>query len=292
MDARRLRYFLAIHDNASISRAAANLGMAQPALSQQLALLERDLGARLFDRTPTGVQATAAAERLYPHARALLTDLDQLSEVVRGPARAKVRIGLMASVAFGLGVDLIEAARRLDPPVDLQLIEDRNDVLSAMVEQGLLDFAIVAHRNAGHCEYETLAAEPLVYACSASWSVSDQVSMRELADAPLVLTARPHSVRTLVDCALDQAGINPQVVAEVNSLGVLIRAVSAGIGASFMHAPVLRGIAGVKVCRTEINISRTLLLCRRPTVSSVAVQRLLDETRALVRAWADAGTGA
>lgn len=174
----------------------------------------------------------------------------------------------MASVAFGLGVDLIEAARRLDPPVDLQLIEDRNDVLSAMVEQGLLDFAIVAHRNAGHCEYETLAAEPRAYACSASWSVSDQVSMR------------------------DQAGINPHVVAEVNSLGVLIHAVSAGIGASFLHAPVLRGIAGVKVCRTEINISRTLLLCRRPTVSSAAVQRLLDETRALVRAWADGGTGA
>jgi hypothetical protein len=54
----------------------------------------------------------------------------------------------------------------------------------------------------------------------------------------------------------------------------------------------LRGIAGVKVCRTEIDISRTLLLCRRPTVSSAATQRLLDETRALVRAWADGGMDA
>src|SRR6187402_1836030 len=82
MDTRRLRYFVQIVDSGSITRAAAVSGVAQPALSQQLAILENDLMVRLLERSVSGVTPTAAGRILYARAQAILRQFDDLREAV------------------------------------------------------------------------------------------------------------------------------------------------------------------------------------------------------------------
>ena len=76
MDSRRLRYFVQIVDSGSITRAAASSGVAQPALSQQLAILENELKVKLLERSVSGVTPTAAGRILYARAQAILRQFD------------------------------------------------------------------------------------------------------------------------------------------------------------------------------------------------------------------------
>ena len=90
MDTRRLRYFVQIVDSGSITRAAAISGVAQPALSQQLAILENDLKVKLLDRSVSGVTPTAAGRILYARAQAILRQFDDLRDAVHREAQAAV----------------------------------------------------------------------------------------------------------------------------------------------------------------------------------------------------------
>src|SRR5687768_5941706 len=99
MEARRLHYFLAMVECGSINRAAAQLRLAQPALSQQLAVLESEMQAQLLTRSAKGVSPTQAGLALYRHARVLLRHLEQTQAEVQQLAGAS---GVPVSVGFPL----------------------------------------------------------------------------------------------------------------------------------------------------------------------------------------------
>ena len=97
MDSRRLRYFVQIVDSGSITRAAAVTGVAQPALSQQLAVLEHELKVKLLERSPFGVTPTAAGRILYTRSQAILRQFDELRQAVHRevqPLSGEVTIGM------------------------------------------------------------------------------------------------------------------------------------------------------------------------------------------------------
>src|SRR4029078_11225351 len=97
MDARRLRYFVQIVERGSITRAAALSGIAQPALSQQLAVLENELKVKLLDRSVSGVTATPAGKILYTHAQPVLRQVEDMRQAVHRemqPLSGAVNLGM------------------------------------------------------------------------------------------------------------------------------------------------------------------------------------------------------
>jgi DNA-binding transcriptional LysR family regulator len=124
---RHLRYFVGIVDAGSFSRAAAAIHVAQPALSQQIAELEEELGVALLQRHARGIGPTAAGEVLYREAVVILRQIEQLPGMVRstgGEPDGVVALGMSSTLAATLGGPFIQACRERLPKVMVKFQED------------------------------------------------------------------------------------------------------------------------------------------------------------------------
>src|SRR5882757_2187230 len=122
MELRRLRYFLAVADELSFTRAAAALHMAQPPLSTQIRALELELGVTLFDRSRRTITLTAAGRALVPEARRVLGDIEQTVRIVRRAGDGTVgrlTIGFVPSAAYGALPHTLRRYRQRFPAVEL-----------------------------------------------------------------------------------------------------------------------------------------------------------------------------
>ena len=143
MDLRALRYFVAVAEECHVGRAALRLNMTQPPLSRAIRRLEDDLGAELFERTPSGVIPTAAGAVLYDEARALLERADRLRTRVSGAGGAAViTVGTLADTAEQIGAGLVTAFRRRRPHVDVVITEADLSDPTAGLRAGLVDVAL------------------------------------------------------------------------------------------------------------------------------------------------------
>src|ERR1700712_4569793 len=142
----QLAYFVAVAEARNFTRAAALMGVAQPSLSQQIQALERDLGARLFDRLPGRIGLTSAGEELLPLARRILADSDNARRVVRelnDLDRGRVTLGATPSLCTGLLPGMLAAFRRSHPRVALAVTEGGSRDLQAQLTGGALDLALI-----------------------------------------------------------------------------------------------------------------------------------------------------
>ncbi|GAA1852098.1 LysR family transcriptional regulator [Pseudonocardia ailaonensis] len=149
MELRELRSFVAVAEELHFGRAAARLGLVQPAVSQHLGRLERELGLRLLDRSPHRVALTPAGRRLLAEVRAALSGIDRIRDVAeafgRGLGRT-LRIGSTPGLERRLA-DGVTALRAIAPPSELVLVEGDARAHAAAVASGALDAALV--RGAG-----------------------------------------------------------------------------------------------------------------------------------------------
>ena len=124
VDLRRLRYFVAVCEERNLGRAAARLHMTQPPLTRAMASLEHDLGARLLDRSASGVSPTPAGMVLYDEARVLLGQADHLREsVARAPEPRAITVGVLADVVDHLNAALLPHFRQTHPSVAIRIYE-------------------------------------------------------------------------------------------------------------------------------------------------------------------------
>jgi DNA-binding transcriptional LysR family regulator len=143
---RRLGYFVAVAEELSFTRAAQRLHMAQPPLSQQIALLEREIGTPLFDRSRRTIRLTPAGAALLPEARRLLGDLDETVRMVRGVGEGttgRLTVGFVPSAINGVLPDLLREFRATHPAVELTLREMAPDALLRAVHDRRLDVAVL-----------------------------------------------------------------------------------------------------------------------------------------------------
>ena len=122
MDSRRLRYFVQIVDSRSITRAAAVTGVAQPALSQQMAVLEQELKVKLLDRSVSGVTPTSAGRILYARAQSILRQYDELRDAVHQevlPLSGAVSIGMSPTMIPRFAFSIIEKVCPQHPEMHL-----------------------------------------------------------------------------------------------------------------------------------------------------------------------------
>jgi len=292
MELRQLRYFVNVVDMGSLSKAAATLSVTQPSLSQQISNMEYKLGVPLLLRSSSGVRPTDAGAKLYHHARLVLRQMQDLEAdvVVDGSgAVGQVAIGLPTSMAAVLGPQLVKRLAKDHPCVRLQLFESVSGYLLELLANGRLDLAVLFRET----ETPGLRIRPLFTerlsvfgALVTDRCEGDTCDLTQLAGVPLVLPDRSNGLRLLVERAFAQARIELNVIAEIDSLPVMLALAQQGVAATINSAAVARGAVPAIPARRLVNpaIERPVSLCQPTDIPQTAAALAAEETiRTLVR---------
>lgn len=244
MDTRKLAYFVKIVDSGSITKAAAALHVAQPALSQQVSALETELKQRLLIRSKQGVQPTAAGHTLYRHAQTILRLVEQARQDVAtsGAAPAgRVSIAIAPySMASSLTPRIIGEVARRYPDIVLHLTEIYGGVLSEAIKNGRLDMALIYEPGPIRgVQFTTMIVEDLHLVVNArNVSVvtgeSDEISLEDAAEFGLFLPEQNHTLRQIIETGLRNKGLSLRLVGEVESVPSLTRLLEADMGATIL----------------------------------------------------------
>ena len=290
MDLRQLTCFERVADLGSMSRAAEALHLVQPAVSQQIALLEREVGLRLFHRGPRGVRLTEAGEALLPYARRVLGEVERASQVLGGLRElrgGRVAVGLTPSAVVSLLPELLEQYRRQHPLVQIQVHEDMTDRLVEYLHDGRLDLALVSLpvEDEG-LTVRSLFEERLAVVVGPDHRLAGraEVDLASLADEPWILPYRRHGVRTLLEAACAAAGFQLRVAVELSGLGPIKQLVQRGLGVSVLPPAVVANEARLGqvhiVSIAHPAIVRAVGLARRrhehPTPAAAAMEAAID----------------
>jgi len=240
MELHQLRYFCAVAETGSFSRAAEQSHVSQPSLSQQILKLEDELGARLFDRLGRSVRLTELGKTFLPRARAVLRELEAArGDVVEGKefVGGPITIGVIPTVApYFLPLRLTAFSRKF-PQVRLTVVEEITPVLLDRLRSGTIDVAILALPLRGH-EFETFAllTERLFAAIPKKHRLASRpsLSLKDLRAEPFLLLRDGHCFRDTAVAACDRARLHPQIVFESGQFSSLLSMVGAGMGVSIV----------------------------------------------------------
>ncbi|SFM58245.1 LysR substrate-binding domain-containing protein [Variovorax sp. OV329] len=244
MELRQFKYFVAIADCGSLSRAAQQLYVAQSALSKQMAELEAELQTQLLLRSRNGVAMTEAGKIFYEYAQGITKQVNDARAAVHAAAHTvtgTVVAALPQSVSPMIALPLMRAAARRYPEVVLHLNEELTGNMADQLLRGRVDVAVFSPTM----PKEDIAFTPVIEedfvllesAQSAQPLPPGELSVAQAMARPLVWPANAHGhcTRWLVDAALEAAGHPPaRVAAEINSVYTLKAAVEAGLGPTIM----------------------------------------------------------
>ncbi len=238
MELRQFRYFVRVVELGSMSRAAVDLGVVQSALSQQISRLEGELATRLLQRSAKGVTPTEAGLAFFREAQLTLRHADQAARAAHeSRLSGSVSIGLAPTTASMLGVTLMRAMRERYPDVRLHMVEGLSGHLSQMLNARQLDLAVLFDTHPARRWSVTPLLEEKLFLIRAKPSTEAQalparMRMAQLKGVALILPSGPHGLRSTLDAAFARAKVKPRIVAEIDSLPMLMDAVEAGVGAT------------------------------------------------------------
>ncbi|HYQ38822.1 MAG TPA: LysR substrate-binding domain-containing protein [Pseudomonas sp.] len=290
MELRHLRYFIAVAEELHFGRAAEQLGISQPPLSQQIQALEDELGVRLFERTNRRVALSEVGRLFLPEARQVLAQLEQAVAVARRAQRGELgelKVGFTSSAPFTSTIPrAILAFRQACPEVHLELRELNSRGVAEAVHEGRLQVGMLrplADLPPG-LEVLELFAEPLVAFLPSGHPLAAGAAaglpLAELASEPFMYFPRTFGTGLydqLLNLAL-AAGFTPRIVQEANEAVTLIGLVATGLGVTVLPASFSR-------MRIDGVVSRPLLDPGAST--SVWLVRRQGETSPLVRRFAE-----
>jgi DNA-binding transcriptional LysR family regulator len=290
MELRHLRYVVAIADLGSVSRAARTLHVAQSAVSEQIADLEREIGVALFDRTLRSIRFTPHGELFLVEARKTLAAAARAVEVAQGSQRGEigeVRIGFFAG---GLGGDfpkVIRAFRKEHPAVRVALVEMMPSAQWPALTEGRIDIGFTRRIEppyADELQWETVRQDPVVAVLPREHPlVPGPVSLRDLAREDFVLSSRETSP-ALFDKIIElcsEAGFSPRVAAISTVWSSVVLLVEAGVGISLLPDLQQEVSEDLVFCPlTSPDASIELIMAWRAREETP----LLDSLRRLIRA--------
>lgn len=269
---RRLGYFVAVAEELSFTRAARRLHMAQPPLSQQIALLEKDLGTELFDRSRRTIRLTPAGAALLPEARRLLADFEDTARLVRRVGTGEVgrlTIGFVPSAMNGCLPELLRDFRGRYPDVELVLREMAPDPLLRAVRDGRLDTGILyrpvtdpALAQRPLYRENLLVAMPEHHPAAAS----HEIALADLRDEPFILPEQHDvpGIHAAITATFTSAGVAPRTAQRgVWLMQTVLGLVAAGIGLALVPSSV----AAVR----RVGVALRPLRGSRPLLETVAV---------------------
>ena len=270
MELRQLRYFVRVVELGSMSRAALDLDLVQSALSQQISRLEGELATRLLQRNSKGVVPTEAGLAFFREAQLTLRHAEH---AVRAAQQSRLSgtasVGLASTTAGVLGVPLMRAMRERYPDVRLHLVESMSGHLTQMLNARQLDLAVLFDTGvARRWSVMPLLEEKLYLMRPRRAGDANAVSttMAQLEGVALILPTGAHGLRSTLDTAFARVGFKPELVAEVDSLTMLMDAVCAGLGATVQPWAALGRAQNAAQCLqwaeiTDAQVHRSNALC-------------------------------
>ncbi len=247
LDVRRLRYFVAIVEARSLSRAARELNVAQPALSQHVLAMEAELGVVLLHRGAKGVQPTEEGLRLLEEAHHLLERFGTLSDRVRGTSvgpSGMVRVGMPGTISEQIGTTLVEAARLQHPQVRIRIVEAMSGFVLDWLRGNVVDLAFlydVPEEKSIHVRH-VLTEEIYLFGSAAAHNslAPDELTLSEVLALPLIVPSPSHGLRHLIDLTARSIGrrIEPEV--EIDSYRQIKQLVARGNGFGLLPLVAIR----------------------------------------------------
>ena len=241
MEFRRLRYFLRIAGDGSITRAAGVLRVAQPALSRQMKLLERELGFSLFTRSSQGIRLSPAGEQLRDVVAGPLRDLELALQSLKPDTGSDgvFTIGMPPNLCGFLGAPLVARLNQQSPNIRLRIVNGPMSGLIEWVSRGIIDFALLEGPSRHERLRERLLADlPLLFLGPATSPLSsmDDVPMDVALRQRLILPVHHLGLRSLIDGAALDMDIRLEIGVEVDSADAIRDLVGQGFGYTILPA--------------------------------------------------------
>ncbi|HEY0227657.1 MAG TPA: LysR family transcriptional regulator [Mycobacterium sp.] len=293
MELRHLEYFLAVADNRSFTEAAKRLHVVQSGVSATIKALERELGADLFVRAPSGVTLTPAGEELRPRARETLDAARAAKDAVsatRGSVRGTVTVGTLTRInVIDLPTLLVDLhARHPEVLVHLRAASAGSAGLLRQLRDGDLDVAFLVFTGPVPADLDArlAAAVPLLLVVPADHLLAqrDSVQLAELAGMSFVDSPLGYGTRTVIDNAFAEAGVERTVAVEVADLGTAATYIRNGLGIGFLSWSILEdidesGLATVRIADHDLEwrLFVTTSALRPPSAATRALLALIEE---------------
>ncbi|EDW0653063.1 tricarballylate utilization LysR family transcriptional regulator TcuR [Salmonella enterica subsp. enterica serovar Weslaco] len=237
MELRQLRYFVRIIETGSMGSAAQDLDIGVSALSQQMSRLENELAIRLLQRTSRGVTPTNAGLAFYSQAQLALRHADDAILAAReARLSGHVSVGMAPSTASILGIPFIHAMQENYADVRLHVVESLSGNLERMINTRQIDLAVVFQKD----KILRWSARPILeeqlfligsHALLAALP-DTPITPEQLAGIPLIMPSQGHGLRGRLDAVCQEHALNVEIVAEIDGLALLMRAVRDGLGAT------------------------------------------------------------
>ncbi|WP_050465365.1 LysR substrate-binding domain-containing protein [Herbaspirillum autotrophicum] len=290
MEIRQIKYFLAVVDSGSVSRAAGRLFVAQSALSKQISDLETDLDVQLLHRSRSGVFPTESGKVFYEYGKAILKQMSDAREAVHFPTDAifgNVVVGLPQSTSGALALPLINAAQARLPNISLHINEELTGNLLEQLWQGRVDLAVfTSNVQLQGFSFRPIAQEDfyLISQAGKNPGGAGDMSLTDALAGPLMLSGLQHShcIRSIIEEAVMREGLHmPALRAEINSVHILKSAVEAGSGNTIMplalvQQEVLQGRLRARRI-SPAQVSRTLGICMSNNIPATNAKRAVAD---------------
>tara|TARA_R100000750_G_scaffold6428_1_gene4940 strand:- start:1040 stop:1948 length:909 start_codon:yes stop_codon:yes gene_type:complete len=233
LDIRKLTYFLTIARAGSLSRAAQELRIAQPALSHHISQIEAHFGVKLLDRHSRGVTPTQVGRLLQSQAEKIVRDIRNTEEALREHSdvlTGEVSVGVISSLSAPITGQLLEKAARDFPRVRVYIREGDSPTLARGLAENRIDLAI-SLLGASSETTEALADEPLYLVSNKKMALDcEEIALRDALSLPLVLPSREHVLRSIVEGFASQIASVPNLAVEIDGYATVRSAVLNGYG--------------------------------------------------------------
>ena len=296
---RQMQAFLGVAEQGSFTKAAERLRMAQPALSQLVRDLERELGIRLFDRTTRRVELTQAGREFQGASAKILHDLDlavRNANALAERGRGRVVIAAPPLLASMLLPQAIAELRACHPGLQAAIIDARTDTIVQAVRLGQADCGLgTFSKGEDGIERLPLARDSLMLFCNPGHAFAgrDAIAWAELAEQPMITLTRDSGIRLLVELGYETAELPLHPVYEVSQITTALALVEAGLGIAvlptYARAANPHGTLAARPL-TNPTIARDIVMIRAagrsPAPAVLAVETIL---RRCIRRLAPAG---
>ncbi len=284
MELRHLTYFIAVAERLSFTLAAEDLHVAQPAISQQIRALERELGMALFDRVGRKVMLTEAGRALLPHARAILSAVESAKHEIteRGTlARGQASLGAPATVSTHLLPARLTRFQKQYPGLEVTLREAGTDTLLRLIADNQLDLAIASIEIVpDYIECAPFREEDYVLAVGQQHALFKRKTTRlaDLSAEAFILFPEGYQLREVTLAACRAAGFEPKVALDGGAMQSALEFVAAGLGVALVPELALQGRRDIHAVRvSDQPLRRALgLVWRKGHYLSPAARALRD----------------
>jgi LysR family nitrogen assimilation transcriptional regulator len=288
MNLKQLEVFVRVAELGSFSKASVVLGIAQPALSRHVRLLETDLRQTLLLRTGRGVCLTEAGKRLFEHSVGILQLVDRAREDIaasRDEPLGRVVVGLPPSMGRVLTAALVERFRERLPKARLAIVEGLSTHIAEWIATGRVDIGLLHNPEAAPAiETVPVLEEELCLVGPATKRGHGPVDFAELPRYPLIIPERSHALRKLLETQAALAGVKLDIAWEVSSVPSILELVRKGHGYAVLarSATASGADASAFVARTIVEPRLTSMLCLAMPASKPTTP-LMKQTCALLR---------